>query len=44
MVGNAVPVEFAKMLAAKILADIKKYKDENQEKESELRYLEHATM
>lgn len=44
MVGNAVPVEFAKMLAAKIIADIKEYKDENQKKESELRRLEHATM
>ena len=44
MVGNAVPVEFAKILAEKILVDIKKHKYGNQKKESELRYLEHATM
>jgi DNA (cytosine-5)-methyltransferase 1 len=43
MVGNAVPVEFAKMLAGKIIADIQKYKAGDQKKESEL-YLEHATM
>jgi len=43
MVGNAVPVEFAKMIAEKIIADIQKYKVENQKKESELSYLEHAT-
>jgi hypothetical protein len=43
MVGNAVPVEFAKMLAKKIVADIRKYKSENQKIEREL-HLEHATM
>ncbi|MBU0634369.1 MAG: DNA cytosine methyltransferase [Candidatus Omnitrophica bacterium] len=43
MVGNAVPVGFAKILAEKIIADIKKHKCKSQKKESEL-YLEHATM
>jgi DNA (cytosine-5)-methyltransferase 1 len=43
MVGNAVPVEFAKILAKKIILDIKKYRNENCKKISEL-YLEHATM
>jgi len=43
MVGNAVPVEFAKMLAKKIITDIRKYKIENQKIESEL-HLEHAAM
>lgn len=44
MVGNAVPVEFAKALAEKIAVDIRKYKGEGQKKESEPQYLEHATM
>jgi len=43
MVGNAVPVEFAKALAEKIMVDIKRYKGEGQKKESAL-YLEHAAM
>lgn len=43
MVGNAVPVEFAKILAKKIIVDVRKYKSENQKIESEL-HLEHARM
>lgn len=36
MVGNAVPVEFARALAEKIITDLERYRGKNQKKENEL--------